>query len=75
MQVGDLTGGYHRCVSTLDAARVGDIAARVLGTDPAESSVLAPRVAALPALMRLLACAPTTVIGRAPLAPVERSAK
>jgi hypothetical protein len=74
MQVGDLTGGYHPSVSTLDAARVGDIAALLLGTDRAEPSLLAPRAAGLPAPLRRLACPPTTNIGRARLAPSERSA-
>lgn len=32
----ELTGGYLPLVSTLNAARVGDVAARLLGTDLAE---------------------------------------
>lgn len=34
--VGDPTGGYLFFVSTLNAARIGDITARLLGTDLAE---------------------------------------
>jgi xylulokinase len=37
----DLTGGYLPLVSTLNAARVGDVAARLLGTDLAELADLA----------------------------------
>jgi xylulokinase len=39
--VADLTGGYLPLVSTLNAARVGDVAARLLGTDLAELAELA----------------------------------
>lgn len=39
--VADLTGGYLPLVSTLNAARVGDVAARLLGTDLAGLADLA----------------------------------
>lgn len=39
--VADLTGGYLPLVSTLNAARVGDVAAGLLGTDPATLADLA----------------------------------
>lgn len=39
--VADLTGGYLPLVSTLNAARVGDLAARLLGTDLADLADLA----------------------------------
>ncbi|BBY30119.1 FGGY family carbohydrate kinase [Mycolicibacterium sediminis] len=39
--VADLTGGYLPLVSTLNAARVGDVAARLLGTDLATLADLA----------------------------------
>ncbi|OKH77734.1 xylulose kinase [Mycobacterium sp. SWH-M3] len=39
--VADLTGGYLPLVSTLNAARVGDLAARLLGTDLAGLAELA----------------------------------
>ncbi|MGB3482099.1 MAG: FGGY family carbohydrate kinase [Mycobacterium sp.] len=39
--VADLTGGYLPLVSTLNAARVGDVAARLLGTDRAGLEELA----------------------------------
>jgi xylulokinase len=39
--VADLTGGYLPLVSTLNAARVSDVAARMLGTDLAGLSALA----------------------------------
>ncbi|WP_199254213.1 xylulokinase [Mycolicibacterium mengxianglii] len=39
--VADLTGGYLPLVSTLNAARVGDVAARLLGTDLAGLEELA----------------------------------
>ncbi|MGV0746358.1 FGGY family carbohydrate kinase [Mycolicibacterium sp. XJ870] len=39
--VADLTGGYLPLVSTLNAARVGEVAARLLGTDLADLADLA----------------------------------
>lgn len=39
--VSDMTGGYLPLVSTLNAARVGDVAARMLGVDLAELADLA----------------------------------